>query len=393
MKMSPGKIIVVMALSLGFALSSCSGTSESAVVAIDFESVYPNFFTTFSSVLSFNSLPDYESQTIPSYINLDNSGSNVIINEVTLLGRVLFYDKSLSSDNTVSCSSCHQQENAFSDVADVSVGVNGATGRHSMRLINSRFSREVKFFWDERAASLEAQTTQPIQDHNEMGFSGTNGDGDLVDLITKLEGILYYPEVFMYAFGNDEITESKIQLALSQFIRSIQSFDSKYDQGRESVANDQQNFSNFTVDENAGKSLFLTPTPQGGAGCAGCHSPPAFDIDPDSRSNGVVGVFGEVSTDFIVTRSPTLRDLFNPDGSTNGNFMHDASFATIEEVIDHYDSGITNTTNLDNRLLPGGVPQNLGLTATEKNQIADFLRTLTGSDVYNNSNWSTPFPN
>jgi len=93
------------------------------------------------------------------------------------LGRVLFYDKQLSANGAIACASCHKQEFAFSDTAQQSVGLNGGlTGRHSMRLVNSRFADEVRFFWDERASSLEDQTTQPIQDHVEMGFSGENGN-------------------------------------------------------------------------------------------------------------------------------------------------------------------------------------------------------------------------
>ena len=110
-----------------------------------------------------------------NYIDDDNSGGNAITNSSVLLGRVLFYDKNLSVDNTISCASCHQQVNGFGDDARLSQGVDGMTGRHSMRLINARFGNERRFFWDERANSLEQQTTMPIQDHIEMGFSGQGG--------------------------------------------------------------------------------------------------------------------------------------------------------------------------------------------------------------------------
>jgi cytochrome c peroxidase len=163
------------------------------------------------------------------------------------------------SNNTVSCASCHKQELAFSDTNVVSIGVNGTTVRHSMRLINTRFASETKFFWDERALNLETQTTMPIKDHGEMGFSGENGDLSFNDLITRLNGIGYYKELFKFVYGTEEITEAKIQNALAQFIRSIQSFDSKYDRGRALAANDGQPFTNFTAQENQGKNLFLTP--------------------------------------------------------------------------------------------------------------------------------------
>src|SRR5690606_26634194 len=160
--------------------------------------------------------------------------------------------------------SCHQQQFAFSDTAKLSIGLNGGlTGRHSMRLINSRFADEVKFFWDERATSLEDQTTRPIQDHIEMGFSGTNGQPDLDSLIRKLNRMDYYNILFEFAFGNDEITEAKMQSALAQFVRSIQSFDSKFDAGRAAAASDNVQFANFTQQENQGKMLFLMPPPMG----------------------------------------------------------------------------------------------------------------------------------
>ena len=134
-----------------------------------------------SSTLDLGNLFNYENQAVPSYITEDNTAGNVITDEGATLGRVLFYDKNLSSNRTIACASCHIQEFAFSDTAVASQGVNGTTGRHSMRLVNSRFSEEERFFWDERASSLEVQTTMPIQDHAEMGFSGTNGDPDLND--------------------------------------------------------------------------------------------------------------------------------------------------------------------------------------------------------------------
>src|SRR5690606_28940623 len=181
-------------------------------------------------------------------------------NESATLGRVLFYDNNLSVNNTIACASCHQQQFAFSDTARLSVGLDGGlTGRHSMRLVNARFSTEQKFFWNERAMSLEDQTTRPIQDHVEMGFSGQNGKPDLDSLIRKLEGIDYYERLFTLAFGTSEITEEKIQKALAQFIRSIQSFDSKFDAGRAMVNNDVVDFPNFTMQENMGKRLFLDP--------------------------------------------------------------------------------------------------------------------------------------
>lgn len=383
--------INALLLSVLFLTLAACGTNGSTLNSEPTDaSVYPSFYSAFPD-LDLGNISNYENQIIPNYINKDNTTNNNITDKGALLGRILFYDKALSSNNMVSCSTCHAQSKAFSDSSDASAGVNGLTGRHSMRLINSRFSDESKFFWDERAVSLEAQTTQPIQDHNEMGFSGTNGDEDLSALLSKVMLIGYYQDLFTFVYGDTQVTEERLQLALSQFVRSIQSFDSKYDIGRASAPNDAANFSNFSADENIGKALFLDPPNRGGAGCAICHRPPEFDIDPNSGNNGIVGSFSGGS-DLNVTRSPTLRDLVNPQGLSNGNLMHDASLVSLEDVVEHYVSGINLNANLDGRLIvPGGNPQRLGLNATEKNQIVDFLKTLSGTDVYTNEKWSDPF--
>jgi cytochrome c peroxidase len=362
---------------------------------------YPNVKATFGTKIDLENLANYANQTVPGYITKSNINGNPITDKGATLGRVLFYDKNLSSNNTVSCASCHQQNNAFSDVAIASQGVNGTTGRHSMRLINTRFAAETKFFWDERAANLETQTTMPIKDHGEMGFSGTNGDANFATLLTKLSAIGYYKELFKFVYGTEEITESKIQLALAQFIRSIQSFDSKYDTGRALAANDNANFSNFTAQENAGKALYMAPPvfnatgnrTSGGLGCAGCHRAPEFDIDPNTRSNGIGGSIAG-GQDFTNTRSPSLRDLVKTDGTLNGPLMHTAVINSLQTAIGHYGdltNATANNTNLDQRLKPNGMGQKLNLTATEVNSVIAFLKTLSGTNVYTDTKWSNPF--
>lgn len=359
--------------------------------------------TTFNGAIDLNNLPDYTGQTVPAYITKDNTGSNYITNAGATLGRVLFYDKQLSVNNTVSCASCHKQEFAFSDTAVASQGVNGLTGRHSMRLVNARFGRETKFFWDERAATLEDQTTRPIQDHNEMGYSGQNGDPSINDLIAKLSALDYYKELFKFVYGSEEITEAKMQQALAQFVRSIQSFDTKYDLGRAAAGSDTADFSNFTAQENTGKRLFLNPPRfdanseriAGGLGCNGCHNAPEFDIDPNSKSNGIGGSLAG-GPDPTNTRAPSLRNLTNAAGEVNGPMMHTAVITDLQAAIGHYGNltnAAANNTNLDPRLKPNGSSgQQLHLNAMEINSMIAFLKTLSGSDVYTNAKWSNPFP-
>jgi cytochrome c peroxidase len=348
-----------------------------------------------AGTIDLNSLDNYANQTIPNYIVRDNTpANNATSDRGATLGRVLFYDKNLSANNTIACASCHHQDFAFGDTAQVSLGfMGGTTGRHSMRLVNARFGQENKFFWDERATSLEDQTTRPIQDAVEMGFSGTSGQPDLDSLIRKLEAIPYYTDLFTFVYGDPAITEDRMQKAMAQFIRSIQSFDSKFDTGLAGAnGNINANFSNFTTAENAGKALFLAPPPQGGAGCQGCHRAPEFDIDPLTLNNGVIAVAGSATlTDLTNTRAPSLRNIVNPDGTLNGPLMHNGNFNSLAAVITHYNAvpQNPNNTNLDPRVTgPGG---NLGLTQTERDNLAAFLRTLTGSDVYTNAKWSSPF--
>lgn len=383
--------IILVALALVLTLYACEETAPEVRIDTQVEIV-------FGGKIDLNNLANYQGQGKPTYILQDNGNSNPITNEAATLGRVLFYDVNLSVDNTISCGHCHKQQFAFGDTASASSGVDGFTGRHSMRLVNSRFALEQRFFWDERAINLETQTTQPIQDHLEMGFSGTNGDPSLEDLIEKLEGIGYYKELFTFVYGDAEITEERMQEALAQFVRSIQSFDSKYDVGRSGAPNNVAPFANFTPEENQGKQLFSAPpvfSPNGartggGLGCQGCHRAPEFDIDPGSRNNGVVGTMGSSALDLNVTRSPSLRDFMRTDGTLVTPAMHDASLKTIDAVIEHYNN-ITDNTNLDPRLRPGGQTQKLQITVQEKNALVAFLKTLTGTAVYTDPRWSDPF--
>ena len=353
-------------------------------------------FILLSATVDLDNLFNYANQDLPNYINKDNTNGNPIDDRVATLGRVLFYDKQLSNNGTIACASCHIQENGFGDPAVQSVGLSGGlTGRHSMRLINARFALETRFFWDERATTLEDQTTQPIQDHIEMGFSGTNGDPDINDLIDILSEVDYYDTLFTFAFGDEEVNENRMQLALAQFVRSIQSFDTRFDDGLVQVNNINQPFPNFTAEENQGKNLYLAPPPNGGAGCAACHQPPEFDIDPHSLNTGIIGVAGDPNAmDLTNTRAPSIRDIVKTDGSLNGPLMHDGSITSLLELVNHYNAIPNNpaNTNLDPRLLgPGGQPQSLNFTQAEKDALVAFLETLSGTNVYTDERWSDPF--
>ncbi len=384
--------------------SSCSKSEVTAPVAITPLDAFTNTKATFGTNIDFANPLNYANQSIPGYITLDNTGNNPITNTKATLGRILFYDKSLSVNNTISCASCHKQNFAFSDTAVLSTGVfGGITDRHSMRLINARFANESKFFWNERAASLEIQTTMPIQDHAEMGFSGLSGRGNLITLLNKLSNINYYKEDFKAVYGDTLVTEARLQECLSQFIRSIQSFDSKYDAGRSQVNNDRNPFPNFTAQENEGKNLFITAPVfdgsgnriAGGIGCNACHKAPEFDIDPNTRNNGVVGFPGGTTIEINNTRAPSLRDLVKADGSLNSKMMHTGRFISIEAVLAHYNNipNLPGNNNIDGRLRQDGVGNKLNMTNTEIAQVVAFMKTLGGNNVYTDKKWSNPFLN
>jgi len=377
-------------------------TSNTSAITVD---PYAAIKLAFGTNIDPANLENYANQDKPAYILKNNLGNNPITDKNATLGRVLFYDKNLSINNTISCSSCHKHNFAFGDTAVVSAGVEGGlTIRHSMRLINTRFANEAKFFWNERAANLNIQTTMPIVDHLEMGFSGQNGRGNFATLTSKLSTINYYKELFKFTFGDTVVTENRIQNALTSFVSSIQSFDSKYDIGRAQVNNDNQPFPNFTPAENQGKTLFMTAPvfnaaglrTTGGLGCNACHNAPEFDIDPNTLNNGIIGIANSANGfDITNTRAPSLRDLTNAAGAINTPMMHTSVLRSLRAVINHYNTINLNprNTNLDQRLRPGGNGQNLNVTEAEIAAVVAFMQTLGGNNVYVNKKWSNPFLN
>lgn len=389
-------LLITVLVTIVVTFIQCTKNTTDAVVN------YPAIEAAFGANINPANFANYAGQTKPAYITKDNAAGFAINNAKATLGRVLFYDKNLSIDNSISCGSCHNQTFAFGDTALTSKGVlGGRTARHSMRLVNVRFAIEPKFFWDERAATLEQQTTMPIQDHAEMGFSGQTGRGNLNTVLTKLQGINYYNELFTIVYGDVAVTELRLQECLSNFVRSIQSFDSKFDVGRSQVNNINVNFSNFSTIENNGKSLFLGNAnfdangvrTTGGVGCNQCHNAPEFDIDPNSKNNGIIGKINATGFDLAITRSPSLRDLVNNNGLLNGPLMHTGIITSVQAAIGHYNTIIAapNNNNLDGRLKPNGFGQQLNLNAQEMGALTAFLQTLSGNNIYTDTKWSNPF--
>ncbi|MCA3696081.1 cytochrome c peroxidase [Aquidulcibacter sp.] len=344
------------------------------------------------TTLDFNALDNFASITLPAYYDGtvtpdDNTPANNAINNRTAsLGRVLFNDRRLSVNDTISCASCHRQANGFSDPRQFSTGFSGTafTTAHAMRLGNISYYRPGTMFWDKRAASVEIQATQPIQNAIEMGWD--NAAGGVAALITKMNATTYYPDLFNFAFGSPTITEARIQQALAQFQRAMVSTGSKWDTGYATVfsatapnRNLGADLPNFTAQENRGRTLYFTPPNQGGAGCAACHSAPTFALAPNSLSNGLDA--GETR----IFKSPSLKNM-----GVGGPFMHDGRFTTLEQVVEHYNSGVQAGPAVDNRLLRNGVPQRLNLSVADKAALAAFLRTLDDTALLTNPKFSSP---
>ena len=309
---------------------------------------------------------------------------NPMTKEGVYLGRTLFYEKQLSSNNIISCATCHQQKLAFTDGMALSIGVDGSfTKRNSMSLANLLWVRS--FFWDGRANSLEKQAVFPLTDPHEMGQS-------LSRSVEKVSEINTYPYLFKKAFGSPEVSEDRILKAIAQFQRTLISADSDYDRYLEG------NYIPSRQEQN-GMDLFMTaPSPQKnirGANCTHCHGTPKLykelfhnnGLDTLAKDIGRMDFTGQ-EIDRGRFRVPTLRNI-----ALTSPYMHDGRFETLNEVLDHYNEHIQTSETLS-PFLVGSTNQaggtSLLLTQDEKNDIIAFLHMLTDSTFVNNPEFSDP---
>jgi cytochrome c peroxidase len=382
-----GVLVLVYGMLMGF--SGCNKEDEltGELTAYQKENVIlskyvslPNHPFNYSEL----AVPDFL-ETNLVYLQDNTPADNPITNDGATLGRVLFYDKFLSGNNTISCASCHIQEFGFSDTAVLSVGFDGGfTGRHSMGLTNARFRTNGRFFWDERAETLEDQVLGPIQDPVEMGM-------DLDDLVLKLTQEAYYPILFNRAFGDSVVNSERIAKALAQFVRSMISFNSRYDQGR---MNHEINvdFNNFTAQENLGKSLFNRLDK---GACFSCHFTDAM-ITEVSRNNGLSREAGDIGVE-QTTGNPSDKGKFKAPSLRNiavrAPYMHGGDYKSLKEVINGYSTGINWSPTLDAHLMnPGNQSaKKFNLTTSEKDALEAFLHTLTDQEFLTNVIYSDPF--
>ena len=310
---------------------------------------------------------------------------NPLTEEGVGLGRMLFYEKMLSADGSMSCASCHVQENAFSDTNRFSIGVAGFPGgRQAMGVFNMAWNSN-EFFWDGRAHLLRDQALLPIQDSLEMAES-------LENAILKLSSSSMYRSKFFQAFGSTEITSLKMSLALEQFMNSIVSVNSKFDRVESGVET-------FTSSEAKGRKLFFAEynpffPDSSGADCAHCHTPKNFENDKYMNNGLDAGPDIQDIGREKVTNNPMDRGKMKVTSLRNIEvtppYMHDGRFNTLEEVVEHYNSGIKPSPSLD-PALDNTRATGLMLSAQDKADLVAFLKTLTDDDLLTNPEYSNPF--
>lgn len=328
----------------------CSKKTDSSIVAVtELQPVLP--INSFQYVVNF---PAHIQNALS--VNDNTPSDNPLTNAGATLGRVLFYDKQLSITNTISCGSCHQQQFSFDDTAVLSKGVNGGiTTRNSMAILNIRFYKSGKMFWDERSVTTEKQALVPIQNHAEMGLT-------LSQLETKVKSLSYYPALFQNAFNSSIIDSVQICKALSQFERSIVTYQSKYDSVK-------QGLQQFTISESNGEQLFLTAGAPNT--CAACHAPPLFltskPVAPfqliDAGDSGING-----QNRF---KAGSLRNI-----SIRKSLFHNGSVADVQTML--------SATGA--RRIPSHA-----IKPTDVADMLAFLNTISDNTILTAAKFSNPF--
>jgi cytochrome c peroxidase len=268
----------------------------------------------------------------------------------------------LSRDNTISCSECHNQSYAFTHHGhDVSHGVDNRVGtRNAQPIQNMAWQKE--FFWDGGVGDLDLFSVAPIENPLEM-------DERLGNVLTKLRASTKYPALFKKAYGSTEITSQKFLKALSQFMVSLVSANSRYDKfiRKEGVI--------LTVEEQEGLNLFKQK-------CSSCHAGELFS-DQSYRNNGLNIQGSKDEGRFLITENPTDRFKFKVPSLRNvevtAPYMHDGRFYTLEEVLRHYSVGIKQSPTVD-PLVKNGI----ALSAVEQSKLIAFLKTLTDREFLTN---------
>ncbi len=314
---------------------------------------------------------------------IDVSTFDAITDDKATLGRVLFYDARLSALENISCGTCHDQSLSFTENKDFSEGINALTKRNSMHLNDLGWSNNHSFAWDMRRQDLHEMIVLPLTDENEIG-------ANMVEIVGKLSSIDYYPALFEQAYGSDEINEDKVVDALVQFIESMVTFNSRFDQ---EAARD---FAGFTKAEMEGLELFAS-------NCSSCHvqgneldallggipieiEEPIFEFFPFIFNNGLpldeddAGT-GEWTNIDDLFKLPTLRNI-----EMTAPYMHDGRFSSLEEVVEFYSEEVE--ANSWSFIIPDG---GFKFNDDEKASLVAFLKTFTDESFLTEEKWSDPF--
>ncbi len=313
------------------------------------------------------------------------------------LGRVLFYDKQLSADNSVSCGSCHKQEFGFADNVKLSPGVNGRmTSRNSMPIQNISIDNSIVFdsmnmtedtigptplFWDGREMDLQQMVLMPFTDHNEHGLRDVN------ELVKKVENLDYYRKAFDRVYGS-QVTSELIAQSISMFVLSIQTSQTRLDEFMITGEG-------LTELELQGLDLFFEKYD-----CNSCHqvdNPSGYlavnnggfadiGLDENPEDEGRFRTTG-VSADIGKFKIPSLRNV-----ALTAPYMHDGRFANLDSVIEHYSDKMRRSPNLDQQLMDEqGNPLVLNITIEERDALVAFLHTLTDEIVVSDPQFADPF--
>lgn len=314
----------------------------------------------------------------------DLPADNQLTNAKIQLGRMLFYEKKLSKDNSQACADCHLQVDGFSDKRQFSVGVEKMEGRRQAMPVMNLAWHKNGMFWDGRAPLVRDQSLLPIQDPLEMNET-------LENAIKKLSADQTITDQFIRAYGDDVITSERMSLAMEQFMLTMVSANSKYDKFLRGEAT-------LTEQEERGRQLFFAEfDPSGvnsGGECFHCHGGHNFTND-EFMNNGLDSDMNMTDKGRMeVTNSPSDKARFKVPSLRNvevtAPYMHDGRFETLEAVLDHYNIGVqeSSTTEfiLQYNLQPGG----LGLSAQDKSDLILFMKTLTDEGFLNNPAYAAP---
>jgi len=294
--------------------------------------------------------------------NMNIPSDNITTIEGVALGEKLFKDPILSANNTLACINCHQQSSSFSDPNQFSTGIDNIPGtRHASALINLGWN--TSYNWDGSSLTLEEQAFEPVTNPIEMHNNWSNVE-------EALNSHIDYPDLFKEAFNINYIDSNHVAKAIAQYERTLISANSKLDRY---LNNEEQ----LTISELNGYAIFNTEK----GDCFHCHASQLF-MDNSFHNNGLdtepfsdlgrANITGNTS-DNAKFKTPTLRNI-----EISAPYMHDGRFSTLEEVVEHYDSGGKYSSTIDPLMKKLGV--GLQLTNQEKIDLVAYLKTLTDQE-------------